>query len=452
MNKYQSKALPFLEKTLFVALNVIIIDTVITGYGHWNMIGSYSIKIILWAYCLIVCIPLIILKKKAIVFSNFTIISVFLFGSYLLVQALRGYLNGNDLLILTNDIRAYSWFALAPVSCIVINKYKRIVVLAKVIVFSSIALAVLVLFSFILSNISINGESKLTEFIIEYQISSVSRISKTVIRYSSGSMLYIVPSIIFLYFQNVITAKKIFISVILSSLGLVAIFLSYTRSYYLSTMIVLFIAIIIGFRTYSAKTKNVLTIPIFTIVTTLLLLVFFSIIFNENYLLFSVNRIFPALDLFKFLPSTKNAVQIGSTQEIQNILIQDYLKLTISSDLIRKQTIDEITRLIMINPLFGNGLGSGVMFREAGRVEYFYHDLLQKTGVVGILLFISPIIIMLKKIIINIINKEYSLSMMFYISLFSFLIASYFNPIMNSSIGLCYYSICIGILYNSQIS
>lgn len=441
MATYPSKMYFFFEQTLFLAFFLILIDCVLTGYGHWFMVGPFTIRIILWGYCIIGCMPLLIFKKKLIFFSNPIILLVLSFGLYFLIQALRGYLHGNDLQTLSNDIRAYSWIALVPVACIVLNNSERLIILIKGIVISSLALAFLILLSFILSNLSKDGESIITSFIMKYQICSVSRISKSIIRFSCGNMLYIVPTVVYLFFQYLVTSKRSIFLVFLTSLGLITLFFSYTRSYYLGAIVVLIITIGMGCRIYPLKIKKIIVFVFLMTIFSLFILCVFSILFNENYLLFTIQRTFPTLD---FSRAFKIPVQTKS--------IRDYIELTIFSDSIRKKTMDELVRLIRINPLLGNGLGSGVTFRENGRAEYFYQDLIQKMGIIGILLFIAPVFFMIKQSVRSFYRKKYSLDLVFYLGFFAFLISSYFNPLMNSSIGLCYYCICIGILYNSQIS
>ncbi len=46
--------------------------------------------------------------------------------------------------------------------------------------------------------------------------------------------------------------------------------------------------------------------------------------------------------------------------------------------------------MISNNPIFGNGLGASINSREDGLVEYFYYDILNKMGVVGVVLFFLP--------------------------------------------------------------
>ncbi len=434
-----AKIISIFESTLFFAFLAIIVDCVFTGYGHWLMLGPFSIRILLWGYCVAGCIPLIVIKWKQAVFPNSVIFAVLCFGLYFISQAVRGYLRGNDSQILVNDVRAYSWIALAPVACVVFGKKSRIEILLRAMTISSLSFAVLILATFLSANIARDGDTALIGFIMNSQLCSISRISKSIIRFSYGNSIYIVPTIIYLFFQYITSLKILFPSALLVGFGLIVLLFTYTRSYYLGAMLALLITIAFAYRVFSVKTKNISIYISLVAVCSIIIILIFNLSFKEDYFLFSIKRIFPGFEISKIVATP-----------VQSKDIENYIELTKSSDTVRKQTMDELSKLIKNNYLFGNGLGSGVAFRECGRVEYFYQDLLQKLGIFGMALFLYPIILMVKSSIWYFKKKVFSLDLVIYLGLVAFLVASYFNPIMNSSIGLCYYSVCIAVLYNSQ--
>lgn len=433
-----------IENTVFLSFLLIIVDCILTGYGyHWQL-GRLSVRILLWGYCILGFITLHIFRMKELSYSDSLVMAIIFFGLYFIFQALRGYVLGNSSQIIFNDIRGYSWIALALAACVIFDNSIRINRMLNTIVIASFLLVILILLAFTLSVFSANKDSVFLQFIIEYQISSISRISDSIIRFSSGNLLYIVPAIIYLFFSYVVSKERLFISVFITSLGLVVILLSYTRSYYLGALSALLLSIIILLRVVPGSINAVVVFCSLALSISLFLLLLFGVFFKENYLLIAFQRIFPTINFSNFglLRTSRNL-----TQTLQ---VNNYIQLTVQSDVIRNQTMNGLIGLMKNNLLFGNGLGSGVEFRELGRVEYFYQDLLQKLGIVGMFLYLYPIILIIKQSIWHFVNKVFTVELVFYLGLVAFLISSYFNPIMNSSIGICYYSICIGVLYNSR--
>ena len=109
---------------------------------------------------------------------------------------------------------------------------------------------------------------------------------------------------------------------------------------------------------------------------------------------------------------------------------------------------DNAIKAIKKSPFFGHGLGYAVD-KKNGYIEYFYHDLCAKTGFVGLILFLSPLLVLLLELFKK--RKtvgEHTLmfqSLMFVSSLFVFII-SYFNPCMNSTVGLSVFSLSIAAI------
>ena len=102
--------------------------------------------------------------------------------------------------------------------------------------------------------------------------------------------------------------------------------------------------------------------------------------------------------------------------------------------------------MIKKNPVFGNGLGAAITSRKGGLVEYFYHDILNKTGVLGLLLYFFPIGYMACSFIRKGRRGDTGktlLNIVWLSGLGVFLLVTYFNPYMNSSLGICCYSIAI---------
>jgi O-antigen ligase len=125
---------------------------------------------------------------------------------------------------------------------------------------------------------------------------------------------------------------------------------------------------------------------------------------------------------------------------------QHYIEDTQNSDMIRKITLKELREMIRKSPVFGNGLGAAIASREGGYVEYFYQDIVNKTGFLGLLLYYFPIGYMIFSLARKWKNSDADqrlLNITWICGIAVFIIATYFNPYMNSSLGICCYCIVI---------
>ena len=118
--------------------------------------------------------------------------------------------------------------------------------------------------------------------------------------------------------------------------------------------------------------------------------------------------------------------------EIDNLSIRDARK---------KMAINNIKR----SPIFGNGLGV-VNDQNGDPIEYFYLDMMSKVGIVGLALFLAPFILATIDIIKN--RTKYQIQQRFYsyscvVGVLLLIVISYFNPCMNTSVGLAIYGMLI---------
>lgn len=175
------------------------------------------------------------------------------------------------------------------------------------------------------------------------------------------------------------------------------------------------------------------------------LALFFAVIFvfsfqitaGNNYLTFGLLRTFPSISLYNNQNSSMNI----ATKKASDF----YQDLTKESDALRDNTQNELIGMIKQHPFCGNGLGASIPLRPAGLVEYIYHDILNKIGLIGLLLYLFPVIYMISQLIktFKLKEKGWIIKLTWLSGLWAFLVATYFNPYMNSSLGICFYGLCI---------
>ena len=90
--------------------------------------------------------------------------------------------------------------------------------------------------------------------------------------------------------------------------------------------------------------------------------------------------------------------------------------------------------------------GASINFRPDGLVEYFYHDLLNKMGIVGLVLYCFPLIYMLFIIARECKRRRFErllLASIWIAGLLVFFTITYYNPYMNAALGIICYSMAI---------
>ena len=133
----------------------------------------------------------------------------------------------------------------------------------------------------------------------------------------------------------------------------------------------------------------------------------------------------------------------GSELEYSNVEA-----MTVLSDEVRTKTLGEMNGYIGENPVLGHGLGKAITCRENGLSEYFYHDLVVKTGIIGLVLYLLPILWMGLALLGKTGREQKLLLGSWMAILLGFLAFSYYNPYMNASLGILFYCSIIGIFSN----
>ena len=112
---------------------------------------------------------------------------------------------------------------------------------------------------------------------------------------------------------------------------------------------------------------------------------------------------------------------------------------------IREQRKTLALENIKKHPLFGGGLGVSNDIND-GFIEYFYLDILSKIGFIGFIIFIIPFLFSVFDTIIlrDVFCKEQRLlALAAQLGCLFVFVISYFNPCLNSSVGLFMYSLAL---------
>ena len=125
---------------------------------------------------------------------------------------------------------------------------------------------------------------------------------------------------------------------------------------------------------------------------------------------------------------------------------RSYIEVTEKSDQFRQETKDGLKDCIRRSPIIGCGLGAAAASRDSGVDEYFYLDMLARTGVVGLLLYMLPfgyvVAWCLRR---RELLRECPEGAVVVCGLCTFWIVTWFNPWMNAVLGIAWYAVTLSV-------
>lgn len=405
----------------------------IFGSGRVLSIGDVGLRTLLLAALLVVSLPLILNQWRQLSKNRYVQLTA-LFFLWLALSASIGIIRGNAPVLLLTDLKGFSYFAfLIPALC-VLNSRKRITGLMKTMLYSCGILALLHIGTLCSYLIDPDKTEWFFRDFLQLQLGWLDQISPTMTRLFYRSVVYLLCGCGFALYFYVFEEKKLRYP-LLAGLSLFAILLSYTRSLYLGLAVAGILCLgCILLRGNATQRKRLLAFAAVTLSVFFLITATFSLTQQEDYLGFAFDRVFS----LNHAPSENSQRTLSVHPLPASSNLQDYLQSSKDSDLLRAQTMDEMITKFWESPLLGSGLGIHWTVRaETGGVsEYFYLDLLAKTGIIGFGLYLSPILytlfLWLKK-------GTDPTKWIWMAVLFGFLAVSYFNPYMNSSLGILFY-------------
>lgn len=437
------------KQILFVLLCILMADCCIFGAGRIFTVGAFGFRMMLVGAICIIALPICIMERRVLI-KNKYFLALLVFGIWQIVEAFRGIIGGNRLGLILSDIKGFMYFILMPVMLLTLVNKQRISMLMKVAMYAS---TVLSLFSTLLIAVYIKLPSvfnEIFEFGLERNFSGFGAITPALPRLFFHSSMYAVCGCAFaVFFYMTETEKNNIKYIVITSLNLVGLLLTFTRSIYLGTGVA---AVFLGvmYMWYSNKNgkKRLFNYTSTAIVVFLIMNIGIGFCTRENYLDYAFQRTFG----FSFVQKLEFMVENSNETTAENNSSSNdrkeyYQELTKESDQYRKLTLDDLINKIKEAPLFGNGLGTTIEFRPEGYNEYIFLDIWSKSGLVGLVLYITPLVIMCNQGVKKALKKDKDgiLQISWMAVLLGFCAFSFFNPYMNASLGIIFYGFCMAV-------
>lgn len=443
MNK--EKMYRFCDKAAMILLCVLMGDCCIFGAGRLISIGPLSFRMIVLFLLLLVSFPLMIQKIRDLLKNKYLWL-VIVFAIWLVVSTIIGLLNGNRTHLILVDLKGFAYFALLPAALCVLNSRDHVHLLMKCMMYCSAFSAVFILLLLCSYLWFPDFYNTIKEFCFPLQIASFSSISTKIPRMFFKSVLYLLCGCAFsVYFQAVSSQKKLSLKYIaIAAVCLFALLMSYTRSVYLAALIAAVGIIIFIFLFSEKEGRKKLAKQLGAAGAAFLVITgTFSLLAKTNYMGYAISRSTVG-EADNINPGGDDEKPSG---DLETQMKNDYLELTIKSDQLRQETLKELYANISKSPIIGNGLGAEIEVRPDGLNEYFYLDLLSKTGVIGLVLYLSPVFLGVWMFIRSY-KKHRNTRIVFAVwmsVLVGFLAFSWFNPYMNASLGVLFYCCALGV-------
>ncbi len=437
-----------LEKIAFILLNILVVDICVFGAGRLIEFGPLTFRMILLIILFVICVPLFFKNFKNLLKNNYIRI-ILIFAGLVVFSTFIGIVNNNRMNLIITDIKGFVYFAFLPCVVVLIDSHEKIVKLAKTAMYSAAIQAIIHMIFVCFYIADVPWLDSFAEFSYERRFFYIAyRISSKNVRIIFLSLICLLFGMAFSIYFSVKSTKKVtrIIYPMITAICGFSLMMTYTRSAYLAAAVTVVPILIILFVYITKKEKIAL---LKHLATTLVIVCVINAGFNigtgNNYLSYGLSRVFVGIDIFDNLfpidSSEDNSEDTNDETSKDTGETDAFYQSTVFSDNIRAQTVSDLMANIQKSPIIGLGLGSEIKSRPDGLNEYFFLDLFSKMGIIGLICYLSPVILMVIQLIQLLKNKSKTFLMLsiWFCVLLGFIIYSYFTPCMNSSVGILPY-------------
>lgn len=434
-----------MEMITYISLVLYMFDVVLLGTGELTKSFGIQSRMIFFGISVLAAVVLILLDLKKYL-NNKYLISVLVFMVVIFIAAIRGFVGKQNTTILLSDFKGFMNFLIVFPMMAVMYKKNRVISFLKMLCLSLGVVSVLGIILAFYLQMPLEIRHWAYVFFDGYNICMITELTGRVTRifFNSGSRLFFAGFALSIVFSLIENKRKI-IWIFIASLDIFGVFISYTRSGYLAFAIGIFAFVVLILLFYRDFFKPLAIRACFVAGIVVVLIGTVSVAEKANLVDVAINRcLFAGAEIEdndtnvdkpsdnKNDKNNKNDKLTNEKAEIQNLAIREQRK-TLALENIKK------------HPLFGGGLGVSNDIND-GFIEYFYLDILSKIGFIGFIIFIIPFLFSVFDTIIlrDVFCKEQRLlALAAQLGCLFVFVISYFNPCLNSSVGLFMYSLAL---------
>lgn len=436
-----------MEMITYISLVLYMFDVVLLGTGELTKSFGIQSRMIFFGISVLAAVVLILLDLKKYL-NNKYLISVLVFMAVIFIAAIRGFVGKQNTTILLSDFKGFLNFLIVFPMMAVLYKKNRVISFLKML---SLSLGVVSVLGIILAfylQMPLEMRRGAYDFFDGYNICMITELTGKVTRifFNSGSRLFFAGFALSIVFSLIENKRKI-IWIFIASLDIFGVFISYTRSGYLAFVIGIFAFVVLILLFYRDFFKTLAIRACFVGGIVVVLIGMVSVAEKVNLVDVAINRcLFAGAEI----EDTNTNVEKPSDNKNDKNNKNDKSELTNKKAEIQNLAIREQRKTLALenikkHPLFGGGLGVSNDIND-GFIEYFYLDILSKIGFIGFIIFIIPFLFSVFDTIIlrDVFCKEQRLlALAAQLGCLFVFVISYFNPCLNSSVGLFMYSLAL---------
>lgn len=436
-----------MEMITYISLVLYMFDVVLLGTGELTKSFEIQSRMIFFGISVLAAVVLILLDLKKYL-NNKYLISVLVFMVVIFIAAIRGFVGKQNTTILLSDFKGFLNFLIVFPMMAVLYKKNRVISFLKML---SLSLGVVSVLGIILAfylQMPLEIRHWAYDFFDGYNICMITELTGKVTRifFNSGSRLFFAGFALSIVFSLIENKRKI-IWIFIASLDIFGVFISYTRSGYLAFVIGIFAFVVLILLFYRDFFKTLAIRACFVGGIVVVLIGMVSVAEKVNLVDVAINRcLFAGAEI----EDTNTNVEKPSDNKNDKNNKNDKSELTNKKAEIQNLAIREQRKTLALenikkHPLFGGGLGVSNDIND-GFIEYFYLDILSKIGFIGFIIFIIPFLFSVFDTIIlrDVFCKEQRLlALAAQLGCLFVFVISYFNPCLNSSVGLFMYSLAL---------
>lgn len=432
----------------FGVLCLFLLECSITGGGRYWEAGPVSIRILLGGLAAVLALPELFrhlgayLKKPSIWLT-------LIFVAWLAFCAWLGIRSNNRMDVLITDVKGFMWLFLIPVFVAVVRSRDRLRTLLSWVLAGALIQAALILAVNAAVVLSDNPEP-LCRWLTARSIGLVDIVSNKLVRVFFKSSPYMIVGCVVVLFRQARAPKLRWHYVLAVALLFNALLLSYTRSLYGALGLTAVLSITAVLILCPAGRKRVLAFLLAAVVCFGVLVTVQEFVLEGSYLSFAVSRTIGQEVPTSWASQLRGRIRGDISDDKPNDAEMDrqrsYIEVTEKSDQFRQETQDGLKDCIRRSPIIGCGLGAAAASRDSGVDEYFYLDMLARTGIVGLVLYMLPFgYVVLWCLQRRSLLRECPEGAAVVCGLCTFWVVTWFNPWMNAVLGIAWYAVTLSV-------
>lgn len=432
----------------FGVLCLFLLECSITGGGRYWEVGPVSVRILLGGLAAVLALPELFrhlgayLKKPSIWLT-------LIFVAWLAFCAWLGIRSNNRMDVLITDVKGFMWLFLIPVFVAVVRSRDRLRTLLSWVLAGALIQAALILAVNAAVVLSDNPEP-LCRWLTARSIGLVDIVSNKLVRVFFKSSPYMIVGCVVVLFRQARAPKLRWRYVLVVSLLLCALLLSFTRSLYGALGLTAVLSITAVLVLCPEGRKRTLAFLLAAVVCFGVLVTVQEFVLEGSYLSFAVSRTIGQEVPTSWASQLRGRIRGDISDDKPNDAEMDrqrsYIEVTEKSDQFRQETQDGLKDCIRRSPIIGCGLGAAAASRDSGVDEYFYLDMLARTGIVGLVLYILPFgYVVLWCLRRRSLLRECPEGAAVVCGLCTFWVVTWFNPWMNAVLGIAWYAVTLSV-------